>query len=157
MWVKLFGSSVPSLRALSVTIHLWGIIGLFVLARSLFGWKYAILTAALASLSPWSWVLSRVAFESLFAVTFLIWGLYMFLQKPQAWKMVLAGIFMAGAMYSYPPVRLQVPLMLLPLIIYAHKKYHLNWKSLAVFGIVFAVLLIPLVQNTLNGQLSAAV
>jgi len=153
LWAKLFGYSVLSLRALSVTVHLLGIVGLFVLARSLFGWRYAILTLAVAGLSPWAWVPSRVAFESLFAVTFSIWGLYMFLQPPRLWRMVLAGILLAGAMYSYPPIRLQTPLMLLPLIIYSCKKYKLNWKSLAVFGLVFAILLVPLAQKTLNGQL----
>jgi len=153
LWAKFFGYSVPSLRAFSVTVHVLGILGLFVLAQSLFGWSYAVLTAAVASFSPWAWVLSRVAFESLFAITFLIWGLYFFLQPPRAWKMVLAGVLLAAAMYSYPPIRLQTPLMLIPLIIYARKRNRISWKSLAVFGFVFIVLLIPLAQNTLNGQL----
>ena len=152
-WARLFGYSVPSLRALSVTVHLLGIAGLFVLARSLFGWRCAVLTVAVASFSPWAWVPSRVAFESLFAVTFLIWGLYVFLQPPRAWRMALAGILLAGAMYSYPPIRLQVPLMLLPLIIFSRKQHRLNWKFLAAFGIIFVILLVPLAQNTLNGQL----
>jgi len=153
VWAKLFGYSAPSLRALSVTVHLCGIAGLFLLARSLFGWRYAAVTAALAIFSPWAWVPSRVAFESLFAVTFLIWGLYVFLHPPRAWRMVLAAVLLAGAMYSYPPMRLQTPLMLLPLIIYSFKQYRLNWKFLVVFVVVFAILLFPLVQRTLNGQL----
>jgi len=153
LWAKLFGYSVPSLRAFSVTVHLTGILGLFLLAHSLFGWRYAVLTLVLAVFSPWSWVTSRVAFESLFAVTFFIWGLYMFLQTARIWKMVLAAILMAAAMYSYPPIRLQTPLMLVGLVIYCHKHYHLNWKPLTVFGLVFGVLLIPLAHEVLNGQL----
>ncbi len=153
MWAKLFGYSAPSLRALSVTVHLLGILGLFFLAQSLFGWRYAVLTAVLASFSPWSWVLSRVAFESLFAATFLIWGLYVFLQPPRYRRMLLAGILMAGAMYSYPPFRLATPLMLLTLIIYAYKQYRLNWKFLTAFAIAFTITLIPLAQLTLNGAL----
>jgi len=153
-WAKLFGYSVPSLRALSVTVHLLGIIGLFLLAQQLFGcWRYAVLTAAVAVFSPWSWVLSRVAFESLFSATFLIWGLYVFLQPARFWRMIVAGILFAGAMYSYPPIRLQTPLMFLPLIIYSWKQYRLNWKFLAVFSFVLIVLLVPLVQNISSGLL----
>jgi len=152
IWARFFGYSVPSLRAFSVTVHLLGILGLFVLAKSLFGWRYAVLTAAVASFSPWAWVLSRVAFESLFAITFLIWGLFIFLKEPRYWRMVLAGIFLAGAMYSYPPIRLQTPLMLLPLIIYTRKQYHLSWKHIMLFGVVLALLLVPLAQKTLNGE-----
>ena len=152
VWVKIFGYSVPSLRALSVTVHIVGIAGLFFLAHFLFGWRYAVLTVAVAVFSPWAWVLSRVAFESLFAVTFLIWGLYVFLRASRPWAMVLAAVLLAGAMYSYPPIRLQTPLILLPLIIYSRMKYRLSWKSLAVFSIVFIILLIPLAQKIITSH-----
>ena len=83
VWARVFGYSAASLRALSVTVHLLGIVGLFFLARSFFGWRYAFLTMTVASLSPWTWSLSRVAFESLFSVTFLIWGMYFFFKASQ--------------------------------------------------------------------------
>jgi len=60
---------------------------------------------------------------------------------------------MAGAMYSYPPMRLQTPLILIPLSIYCRIHYRLGFKHLLAFSSVFAIALIPLVQYTLNGQL----
>jgi len=53
VWAKIFGYSVASLRALSVTVHVLGIVGLFLLAGSFFGWRYACLTITVACLSPW--------------------------------------------------------------------------------------------------------
>ena len=127
VWAKIFGYSVPSLRAFSVMVYFVGIVGLFFLARLFFGWRYAFLTLTVASLSPWVWGLSRVAFESLFSATFLIWGLYFFFKSPKVWSIVLSGLFFTAEMYSYPPFRLQTPLMLLSLIIYARWKNRWPW------------------------------
>ena len=93
LWSKFFGYSVASLRALTVTVHLFGIIGLFFLARLLLGWRYALLVITVASLSPWTWGLSRVAFESLFSSTFLIWGMYFFFRTPKVFSVGLSGLF----------------------------------------------------------------
>jgi len=67
--------------------------------------------------------------------------------------MCLAGIFLAAAMYSYPPIRFQVPLMLIPLVFFCRKKYQIKWKNVVLLGLVLTVILIPLAQNTLNGKL----
>jgi hypothetical protein len=152
-WARMFGYSVASLRALTVTVHLLGIIGLFFLARSLFGWRYAILTMTLSILSPWTWGLSRVAFESLFSSTFLIWGIYLFLRSPKIWSVLLSGLFFTAAIYSYPPFRLQTPLMLLSLIIYTHRRNQWPLKSWLIFAFALVVPLIPLIQKTLSGEI----
>jgi len=153
VWAKVFGYSVPSLRAYSVTVYFLGIAGLFFLAHLLFGWRYAFLTMTVASLSPWTWILCRTAFESLFAMTFIIWGLYFFLRPVKAWSTVLAGLFFSAAMYSYPPFRLQTPLMLLSLGFYAWKAQPRSPGLWALF--ISAVLIpgIPLFQRILSGEL----
>jgi hypothetical protein len=153
LWAKVFGYSIPSLRALNVSVHIWGIVGLFLLARSFFGWQYALLTTTLGCISPWTWPLSRVAFESLYALTFLIWGLYFFFKPPKIWSVVLTGLFLAAAMYSYPPFRMQTPLMVLTLIIYARWKNPWPFKSWIILMGTMALSLIPLIQKTLNGEL----
>jgi hypothetical protein len=154
VWARVFGYSVASLRALTVTVHLLGIAGLFFLGQLLFGRRYAILTMTLGLLSPWTWGLSRVAFESLFAATFLIWGIYFFLRSPKIWSVLLSGLFFIAAIYSYPPFRLQTPLMLLSLIIYTHRKNCL-WplKSWLVFLGALIVPAIPLIHKTLSGEI----
>ncbi len=152
-WAKVFGYSAPSLRALSVSMHLLGIIGLFFLARSFFGWRCAVLTATAACLSPWTWNISRVAFESLFAVTFLIGGMYFFFKSPKIYNSLLSALFLTAAMYSYPPIRVQAPLMVLSLIAYAHYKYPRPLKSWGTFGLTMVLFSIPLIQKVLSGEL----
>ncbi len=152
VWAKVFGYSVASLRALNVTMHLLGIIGLFFLARSFFGWRYALVTVTVASLSPWTWNVSRVAFESLFSATFLIWGMYLFFKPAKIWNSVLAALFFAAAMYSYPPFRVQTPLMLLSLVVYNRWKGPWKLRSWIIFVFTLMLSLIPLVQKTLSGE-----
>jgi len=153
LWSKAFGYNVASLRALSVTVHILGIIGIFFLARSFFGWPYAFLTMTVASLSPWTWNLSRMAFESLFSVTFLIWGMYFFFKLPKIRNIILAALFFAAAMYSYPPIRVQAPLMLLTLVIFQCWKGTLwTLRSWLIFGFTLLVPMIPLIQKIFNGE-----
>ena len=153
VWSKIFGYSVASLRALSVTVHILGIVGLFFLARSFFGWRYAILTMTVASLSPWTWNLSRMAFESLFSTTFLIWGIFFFLKPTKILSIILAGLFFVAAMYSYPPFRVQIPLMLLTLIIYTYRSKSWTLRSWSIFIFAMIMPLIPLIQKILCGEL----
>jgi hypothetical protein len=153
VWARVFGYSVASLRALTVTVHLLGIAGLFFLARSLFGWRCALLTMTAGLLSPWTWGLSRVAFESLFSATFLIWGIYFFLRSPKLWSSFLSGLFFCAAVYTYPPFRLQTPLMILSLIIYTRVKSPRPLKSWLIFAGALILPAVPLVLKTLSGEI----
>jgi hypothetical protein len=153
IWAKFFGYSAPSLRALSVTVHLLGIAGLFFLAEIFFGWRYALICITLASISPWTWGLSRVAFESLFSVTFIIWGLCLFFKRPTLLNTILSGFFFVAAIYSYPPFRLVTPLMILTLIIYSQWKNPRTFSSWLVFAFSLIAPVIPLVQKTLTGEI----
>lgn len=153
IWAKAFGYSVASIRALTVTVHLGGIAGLFFLARSFFGWRYGLLTAVAAILSPWTWGLSRVAFESLFASTFLIWGIYFFLRAPKIWSVLLSGLLFCAAIYSYPPFRLQTPLMLIALFVYSRKRIAWKLEHWFVFAGALVLPAIPLVMKTLDGEI----
>lgn len=153
LWAKFSGYSIPSLRAFSVTVYTIGILGLIFLARLLFGWRYSIITACIACLSPWTWGLSRVAFESLFSMTFMVWGIYFFLKPSRILWSFTAGLLFAAAMYSYPPYRLQIPLMVVTLLIYTAHKNPRALKSWVSFAIAFILPLIPLAQKTLSGEI----
>ena len=67
--------------------------------------------------------------------------------------MVLAGVCMACAMYSYPPTRLQAPLIVLLLIGYQIKQKRITLKSLGMFFGVMLLCCVPLVWGTLKGPL----
>ncbi|MBF0511810.1 MAG: glycosyltransferase family 39 protein [Candidatus Omnitrophica bacterium] len=145
LWAKIFGTTVPSLRAFSVFILLIGILGLFFLAKKIFGLEAGLVVALAATCSPWGWVMNRVALESFGSNVFLIWGLYFFLRSNRWWDWVLAALFFAGAMYSYPPARFAVPCMLLTLSWFESKNRPIRFSLVLSLGFVFIIALIPLV------------
>jgi len=153
LWVKIFGISIGSVRAFSAFAYTLGLLGLFLIARLIGGPISAWATLLVSSISPWGWMLSRIAFESILGPIFLIWGVFFFLRNPRWWNMVLAGFFMACAMYSYPPTRLQAPLVVLLLIGYQIKQKNISLKPLGIFLTTIALCCVPLVLGTLKGPL----
>ena len=147
LWVKGFGSTVPVLRAYSVFVFLIGILGLFFLSKQLFGKSFAAVVVLAASCSPWAWVVTRVAFESYFAPVFAIWGFYFFWRSNFWWDWALAAFLFVCAMYTYPPARLQIPLMLCTLMFYEWGRRTINWRSVLSFFMVFFLSLLPLVRR----------
>jgi len=153
-WEKIFGTTVPSLRGYSVFVFLIGILGLFFLAKELFGKFFALVVVLAATCSPWGWVVTRVAIESYFAPVFAIWGLYFFWRSGHWWDWALAGLLFACAMYTYPPARLQIPLMMVTLGVYEWKRRPIRWQSVLSLASVFVLSLLPLAAQYINGALS---
>ncbi|MDE2027527.1 MAG: glycosyltransferase family 39 protein [Candidatus Omnitrophica bacterium] len=154
IWAKVFGTTVASLRAYSVFGLLVGIIGLFFLARLLWGSSAALVVVLAATCSPWAWVVTRVALESFFAPVFAILGLYFFWRSRRSFDWGIAAFLFACAMYSYPPARMQVPLMILTLSVYHWKQRPVQWRPYLSFGMVFVLSLIPMLPQYLNGTLA---
>jgi hypothetical protein len=162
LWAKIFGATVPSLRGFSVFVLLIGILGLFFLGRQLFGKAFAVVVVLAATCSPWAWVVTRVALESYFAPVFAIWGLYFFWRSCRWWDWALAAFFFACSMYTYPPARLQIPLMMATLGGYEWGwpplkpggRRSIRWQSALSFILVFSLSLIPLALKYWNGPLS---
>ncbi|MEI7998731.1 MAG: glycosyltransferase family 39 protein [Candidatus Omnitrophota bacterium] len=154
LWEKIFGHTADRLRAFTAFGNVLAILGLFVLTRMLFCNSYALLVTLIASLSPWIWGLSRIGYESTFCNTFIIWGIFFFLRKDKWLDKIIAGFLFACAMYVYPPERLHVPLLLVPLFIFHIIKYkRLQKGPLTGFILTLILSCIPLVQYTLWGNL----
>ena len=154
LWAKFFGTTVPSFRGFGVFGLTVGLIGLFFLGRTIGGLGLGLITVLAAACSPWMWCVSRVLMESYFAPVFVIWGLYFFWRSSAWWDWALAGFFFACAMYSYPPARMQVPLMMATLWFYEWGRRPIRWQSHLSFVSVFILSLLPLAANYLHGSLS---
>jgi len=155
LWAKVFGSTVPSLRGYSVVILLIGILGLFFLAKQSFGFSFAAVVVLAATCSPWGWVMTRVALESFLAPVFAIWGLYFFWRSVLWRDWALAGFCFACAMYSYPPARMQIPLMMATLWVYEWGRRSIRWQSVLSMAGVFILSLLPMVEKYMHSNLSA--
>jgi hypothetical protein len=154
LWAKAFGSTVPSLRAYGVFVFLIGILGLFLLAKQFLGKSFALVVVLAATCSPWDWVVSRVALESNFAPVFSIWGLYFFWRSNRWLDWVLAGFLWACAMYSYPPARLQIPLMMTTLGAYEWGRRSVRWQSVLSLALLFVLSLLPMAVKYMHGTLT---
>jgi hypothetical protein len=145
LWVKIFGLSPAAVRGLTAFIFIIGLLGLFAIGRHLGGARCGLWIMLAASFSPWTWTMSRIAWESLCVLPFLIWGLFMCLRAKKMWHFILAGILFSGAVYTYPATRLQMPLLLLVLFFYGKKQ--LNWRlpQIAALSFAFLITSIPLI------------
>ncbi len=151
-WVKLFGSSVSSLRSLAGVYLILGIIGLFFLARFMFGGACAVWVVFTASLSPWVWSLSRVAFESLSSLPLFILGLFFLLRSGKVRDSVVAGVLLALGMYAYPPMRVLIPLVIALIWGLRIFRRSFQWRSALTLFFVMGALLIPLGQLLMSSS-----
>ena len=144
LWVKLFGYSPAAMRGLTAFAFIIGLLGLFAIGRHLGKGRCGLWIMLAASFSPWTWTMSRIAWESLFVLPFLIWGIFISLRAKKTWHFILAGALFSGAVYTYPAARLQMPLLLLVLFFYGRKQ--LNWRLPQIIWLLSAFLItsIPL-------------
>ncbi|MFH1574781.1 MAG: glycosyltransferase family 39 protein [Acidobacteriota bacterium] len=154
-WISLLGVSVPSFRALAAFFNVLTIAGLYFLALRLFGSRAAAWTGLAAALSPWSFQLSRVAWDPPLAPCLLIWGIYFLIRSSKSLDAAVSGALLVLAAYSYPPLRAQIPLMILPLLYLKKAVSGLERKSLICLTLTGAVLAIPLVIQTLSSEFMA--
>ena len=151
LWGDVQGFTVPSLRNYGVAVHLLGIVGIYFLGRLFFGHFFGLCAAFAASVSPWLWPTSRVAIESLFSPTFSIWAMYFFFRRQNYFHWSLAALLFCASMYNYPAMRLQVPIMLVTLGIYAFRTMKTSFALWIVFILSFVLPLIPLGMQILHG------
>lgn len=155
LWSKIFGFTPESMRLFSVTVVTLTVLGVFAWGYRIGGFTLGLWAMLAASISPWVWVESRVAFESMMAPMFIVWGLFFCFGKRGVWEMFVSGLMFCGAMYAYPPARLMVPLLLLTLFVFSYKRWSILFKSYAAFIFGLIILIAPLVTETLNGQLQS--
>lgn len=152
-WVMFFGSSVGSFRAFMATVFLLVLAGLFLLGRSFYGRSYGLWVVLAASISPWTWNFSRIIYESPMALVYLVWGMVFLFLARNYWLFFLAGVFLSGAMYSYPPLRLQIFLSLVPLLALRQSRGGLSFGQGVVLLSGLLVAGLPLIIKIINGQL----
>jgi hypothetical protein len=150
LWVKLFGFSPYALRAFTVFFFNLAIIGLFAIGWQLRGWQCGLWIAAAASISPWTWTISRVGQEPSFLLAYLIWGIFLTLRARKHWEFILAGLLFAAAAYTYPPARMITPSCILLLSLYGMK--YLDWKKYwgALIAASFSIAIIPMIYSVMS-------
>jgi 4-amino-4-deoxy-L-arabinose transferase-like glycosyltransferase len=152
-WSEWFGSSIQSMRALAAFWNVAAILGLYLLAARLGSPRIGLFVAVAASVSPWAFQFSRIAWDPAMVPFWLVWALVFWLSMSGRVSAVAGGICLAFAMYTYPPVRVQAPLIVLALIWKRRAIPALTWSRIFIFGTAFAVVSLPLVYLTVSGEI----
>jgi 4-amino-4-deoxy-L-arabinose transferase-like glycosyltransferase len=152
--VALFGLSVWSTRLPSAVMGILAVLGTYFLVKELLkNNTYALLSAFLLAISPWSIQFSRIAFEANTGVTVNIWAVAAFLAglKRRIFLPIAAVLFALG-MYAYHTERIFLPLLIIILAFVYRKELFVkeHTKPLVIsviLGILVVAPLIPVVFN----------
>ena len=110
LWTSIFGYSIAVFRSYAALTTILTILFLYLYAKNLLNSKTALYIVFVATVMPWSWQFSRIAWDPPLAPLFLMLGLWVSTLKNTWWA---AGLPLGLAIYSYPPLRIIVPLLLL--------------------------------------------
>ncbi len=156
LWTSLFGDSIEAFRSFAAFWGFLTIVGVFFLARSLWRRTEAAWFCALcAAVSPWGFLFSRIAWDPILAPCFLVWGFYFLIRSPNGLIRdgIFAGALVAMAMYSYPPARVQVVLMV-PFAAWLNfRSEQLRPQKAIAFGLSALACLVPLLILTFSGTI----
>jgi len=147
LWEVLFGHSVASIRAISAFLLALMTLGVYLVVRLFCPPPAALLGALAASVSPWAFQLGRLSGMVGFQPVLLVFWIYFFLRSHRLRDAILAGLFLSLTLYSYPPARVQVPLLLLPLIWLKKQHRGIEWAFMLAYLVAAFLVSLPLAQH----------
>lgn len=154
-WTRIFGISIAAMRSVPAVFTTLTVLGVYGLTRRLAGPRAAMWTTLLASLSPWGFHFARVAWDPPVAPAFVIGFCYFWLLRNAAWGGLLSGAAFAGAIYSYPPTRIQAPIVFAILFLMTWRQTRGRLLRSIAFSISSVTLSIPLIQRILDPEFLA--
>lgn len=109
LWSSIFGDSIYAFRSFPAFIVCATILFLYLLVKNLSNKNVAIYAALSASIMPWAFQFSRIAWDPPVGVLFMtasLWACYRFRNS------LLTSFLLILAAYSYSPLRIAAPLLI---------------------------------------------
>ncbi len=154
VWAKVFGYSIGSFRAIAAFFSVLTIAALYAWVRRLAGSEIAAWSVFVAALSPWSFQFSRIAWDPPLAPAFLMLGLWAWWQARAVPAGLLSGTLVALAMYAYPPMRIQAPLVFGALFAVELAGKRLRTGAFVAFAASASLVALPLLLYTFTGEIN---
>ncbi|MES2963057.1 MAG: glycosyltransferase family 39 protein [Bdellovibrionota bacterium] len=156
-WTKFFGGSIASFRAFSALFGVLFVGASYLLSLRLWRSKDAALLSALcAAISPWAFQFSRISWDPALAPGLLALSLALFFTGGRhaiRWSAV-SGIVAAAAAYAYPPLRVQLVLVVPALFVVLRRVDRESAsKRSVVFATALSIAVMPLVVLTVRGDI----
>lgn len=143
------GVSALAIRLPSILAGLGTVFFSYLLATHLFNKKVGLLTALFVAIEPWSFFLSRGAFEANLALFFIVSGAFFFfkgLKNPLYF--VLCTLFFGLSVWTYNSARIFVPIFLVVLLFIWRVELMKLLKSsrltFALYTLIFALFFLPM-------------
>jgi 4-amino-4-deoxy-L-arabinose transferase-like glycosyltransferase len=155
--IAVFGLNEVGVRITPVVYGTLTVLLVYFLAYEVFRKKsIGLIASFLMAISVWHIQLTRASFESSFALFWLVLGVWLMLRgfrAPKWW--ILSAIAFAASVYTYNSARVFTPLFLTACLVIFRKRILKYRKTIALSGLLFIVLLIPLVPFVVSGEGSA--
>jgi len=153
--IYFLGLNSLSVRLISILAGILTILFTYLLAKKIFGEKVGLLSAFLVAIEPWSLFLSRGAFEANLALTFVVSGIYYFLEglkKPK--KLIASALLLGLSLWTYNSARVFVPLLVISILLIYKDSLLIIWKKnrkISYLSILIILLFfIPMLWQLIN-------
>lgn len=138
--VKYFGNTVPVLKFWSTIFGTLAVLGIYLLARELYGRRvYGYFAALLLATSYWAINFSRIGFRAIMVTFLLTFSFYFFFKGLRTHRLrdvFIAGLFLGTGIHTYVAFRL-APLIfiaLVPILFLVYENFLARfWKHMLVF------------------------
>ena len=151
----IFGLSAFSVRMPSILAGIITVIVSYLLVKKLFSEKAALLSSFLVAIEPWSFFLSRGAFEANLALSFIVSGIYLFILGLEKYRYLpISALLLGLSVWTYNSARIFVPLFLIVLLALYWKELVKIWEGSRrpiAFSLILTVLfLIPMLLQLVS-------
>ena len=147
LFTSIFGNSIFAFRAFLALVTFLTIVLIYFWTKRETNERTARFALLFATITPWAFQFSRIAWDPPLAPLFLMLGL-VFFQSKKTYSWILGSLSFAIASYAYPPARIQAFLFLLLIP-------SLRFRKTIGSFLVWGVALIPLFLRSLDGGFTA--
>ncbi|NCS97880.1 MAG: hypothetical protein GW762_04800 [Candidatus Pacebacteria bacterium] len=151
---KTFSVSEFSARLPVVLLASLGIVGFYFFLKKKSGVFAAIVGAVVLALSPWHMHYSRIAFDPMVSLSFMLMGLAFFGEVKSLKKRLLGILFFTIAMYTYNSARVFIPVLIIlhEVFLYPKKELKKYLQSNGVVIVVAALSIAVILASTLTSS-----
>ncbi len=155
-FIKLIGLNSLAVRLPSVVAGSVLVAAIYWLLRKLeLAPEPSLLGALIVALSPWTFILSRFAYEANLALLFFtlsLAALFQITHKQGSWWAIMAAILMALTWYTYIAFRLVTLFFSIGFIVFLLVSKQIKWRRALLFLTIFLVVVLPLFHPSISAS-----
>lgn len=152
--IKYFGNTIPVLKFWSAIFGTLAVLGIYLLARELYGRRiYGYIAAFLLATSYWAINFSRIGFRAIMVTFLLTFSFYFFFKGLRTHRLrdfLFAGLFLGTGLHTYVAFRLAplILIALLPILFLTYERFLARyWKHILAFALGAFLAAAPMFYN----------